>query len=93
MLKDAEPAVRTEACSRLESIGTQDPRAVTALIEALHDPALDVRAAAVDYLGEIGPRGKVAISALQDVANHDPDANLRAQAMQSIRSLNELPAP
>ena len=93
MLRDNDPTVRADACSTFEHIGTRDPRAVAALIGVLHDPELSVRAAAVDYLGEIGPNGKLAISSLQDVAEHDPDTNIRAQAAQSIKSLIELSKP
>jgi HEAT repeat protein len=91
MLKDSEPQVRMMACTQLEKIETHAPQAVTALIGMLRDPVPDVRLIAIDYLGEMGPVAKVAISALQEVADHDTERNVRRKATQSIEDLNELP--
>lgn len=88
-LKDPVPALRSKACSSLEAIGTRDPQAVDALIEALQDPAAAVREMAVDYLGEIGVAGLPAIPALQVLAEHDPDPNIRLQAAHAVQSVRE----
>lgn len=86
---DSAPALRREACALMETIGTRDPRAVNALIEALQDRAATVREQAVDYLGEIGIAALPAIPALQVLAEHDTDPNIRSQAAHALQSLQE----
>lgn len=90
-VKDPAPALRREACSLMESIGARDPQAVNALIEALQDRAATVREQAVDYLSEIGMAGLPAVPALQVLAEHDTDPNIRSQAAHALQSLQELP--
>ena len=89
-MKDPVPALRREACSMMETIGARDTQAVNALIEALQDRAATVREQAVDYLGEIGIAGLPAIPALEALAEHDTDPNIRSQAAHALQSLKEL---
>jgi len=53
-LRHKDPAVRQAACRELGSMGERATCAVRPLIALLDDPALDVRIAAAEALGDIG---------------------------------------
>ena len=47
----------------------------------------EIRLSAADYLGEIGPPGKAAVPALQELAAKDPDEKVRLNAMSALRRI------
>jgi HEAT repeat protein len=85
-LSHADPLVRRTAA---EILGTLDePRAHAALVTALDDNESDVRAASLQSLARAGAAG-----AILEVAAKlaDPDAGVRAQAIESLSSLAKYP--
>ena len=65
-LKDVDPGVRRDACSKLVRMGPKGRLAVPALTEALNDDVDKVRTAAAGALGGMGPAAKAAVPAIID---------------------------
>lgn len=83
-LKHGNPGTRTIAARQL---GRKGPEAVPMLTEALGDENEDVRKAAIDSLGNIGPEAKRAIPALTESLK-DEDADVSMAVIRSLRSVD-----
>ncbi len=75
-LRGPDAAGRQEAVQALGAIGVDS---VPALIAALNDPSPDIRAAATDALGRVGPAAKAALPALTATLK-DTDKAVRQHA-------------
>jgi hypothetical protein len=80
-LSDPDPFVRIEAMEQLRS----HPALVDALLRALHDDYPVVRRQAVRALKEAG--GPQATRALLEVANQDPSAEVREEAVAALAAM------
>ena len=85
-LKDGDEQARADAARLLGRLGEAGVPGVPALLEALGDPALDVRRAAVMSLGWIG-RDDVAILEALQKAMDDKDVNVQADARSAFASI------
>lgn len=98
LLKDTHESIRREAATALSAIGAP---AAPALVEALSDPDVEVRKAALDGLGNSGrPKEErlrspeeraLVISTLQRVMRTDDDADVRQKARELLRYLRRQP--
>lgn len=82
-LRSQRPGTRLKAVLILRRIRSR--RTTAALIFALDDNLRDVRLAAVQALGEIGDH--FALPWLSRKANHDPDREVRSEAILAIGSI------
>jgi HEAT repeat protein len=83
LAKDPDEGVRATTAAALGA--ARAGAAVDALLAALSDPSISVRARAIEALGEIGdPRARVA---LQRVAAKDPDQAVRRTAAAALKKL------
>jgi len=104
LIQDKNAAVRTEAVQALGRIEKQN--AVPMLIELLQSNVTDVREAAFDALGEMGPAAKAALPALTEILRRPATAadtvndgfyggfysqGPKADAMQTVCFMSELP--
>lgn len=104
LIQDKNAAVRAEAVQALGRIGKET--AVPMLIELLSTNITDVREAAFDALGEMGPAAKAALPALTEILRGPVTAadtvndgfyggfysqGPKADAMQTVCFLSELP--
>ena len=80
-LKDEDWALREEAATLLGDF--RDPRAVSPLVEALHDEDRAVREAATAALRKIGPAAAPALLA----ALRDPNGNVQEAAVAILKDL------
>ena len=88
LLKDkkSDLAARKNAAEALGSMGKDVPKsALTALTEALKDN--DVRIAAVNALGELGPEAKSAADAISATLKDNKDRNYRRAATESLKKI------
>ena len=83
-LTDESPAVRREAVAALNELWPE--MALAALLDAVYDPDLDRRKAAVEALGTLG--SPEAFETLLNVALSDDDVELRRQAIDVLDNLN-----
>lgn len=75
-LRGADAAARREAVQALGAIGVES---VPALVAALNDASADIRTAAADALGRVGPEAKAALPALTATLK-DPEKAVRQHA-------------
>lgn len=87
LCKDKDPEVRCEGVSALNGEVLHMQEAMSALIEATHDPNAKVRAAAVFAFGNFGPEGKAAIPILVACLKDD-DLQVRAWSAQSLGEID-----
>lgn len=66
---DPSPLVREHAADALHEVAPQDPRAVAALVNALHDPESDVRHKVIFALGDFGSAADQAVDPLLALAD------------------------
>ena len=85
-LHDPDPKTRKKAVVALGHVGTADPAAIPAVIEAVKDPDPTVRAEAVLALLNLGPDAKEAIPTLTD-AQTDKDAKVREYAGKALERI------
>jgi HEAT repeat protein len=85
-LHDPDPKTRKKAVVALGHVGTADPAAIPAVIEAVKDPDPSVRAEAVLALLNLGPDAKEAIPALTE-AQTDKDAKVREYAVKALERI------
>lgn len=83
-LRDKRDSVRSGAAFALGYLG--DRRAVSPLLNLLRDKRADVRKIAIASLGLLGDQR--AVPALQRVAAHDLDAEVRARAAEVLKQLS-----
>jgi HEAT repeat protein len=67
--------------------------AIPALIDILKDEVEIVRIEAAAALGEIGPKAKAALPALEKLVSSDPHAQVRDVAAKAIRQIRGDDAP
>jgi hypothetical protein len=82
-LHDQSPAVRRTAGDTLSDIG--DPAAIPAMIETLRDANKLVRWRAARFLYEVGDAS--AVSALRDIADNEPEFEIRMQASLALERI------
>src|SRR5438876_1147014 len=75
---------RKKAVANLGHVGKADPAAIPALIGALKDRDAAVRDTAVLALLNLGPDAFDGTDALAKIAQHDPDATVRAHATKAL---------
>lgn len=88
-LSSSDPVVRAESA---DALTRDDPDAVGPLIRLLDDPVPDVRRAAAYALQWLGSAKSEATPALMRAAK-DPDADVRAVAIEALSSTNVRPPP
>jgi HEAT repeat protein len=82
-LKKPDPKARKKAVVALGHVGTADPAAIPALIDAVKDRDATIRAEAVLALLNIGHDARDAIPVLRD-AQKDSDATVRSYAAKAL---------
>jgi HEAT repeat protein len=82
-LHDPDPKTRKKAIVALGHVGTADPAAIPAVIDAIKDSDPTVRAEAVLALLNLGPDAKEAVPALTE-AQSDKDAKVREYAAKAL---------
>ena len=83
-LTDESPAVRREAVAALNELAPE--MALAALLDAVDDPDLNTRKAAVEALGSLG--NPEAFGPLLEIALTDDDGELRRQAIDVLDTLS-----
>jgi HEAT repeat protein len=86
-LRDPSPKVRKEAAAKLGNVGPADPAALPALSAALNDPDAAVRREAIVALVKCGPAAREAAPALEQLRQHDRDAQVRMYAGRALEKL------
>lgn len=56
-------------------------------LELLADPKPEIRRMAAKNLGAMGAEAEVAVSALEEMANNDPDEKARAAASEALQKI------
>jgi HEAT repeat protein len=84
LLGDPAKPARLRAAALLGSLGAPG---APALIRALKDADRDVRIAAADGLGRIGPGAKAAVSALAEAVAKDPSGTVRMRSADALARL------
>jgi len=82
--QDTDPTMRAAVISALGGIKKQSQLAVPVLMQALNDFSIGVRSSAIYSLGEYGADAEVALPALTEIAIHDSDPDLRADAKTAV---------
>src|SRR3954453_4433138 len=85
--EDRDPAARKEAIETLGKMGSQDPRVLPTLTEALRDDTPSVRSAAAEALGKFGPKAGDAVQPLV-VALKDRDKTVRWNAALALGAID-----
>jgi HEAT repeat protein len=89
-IKNADGKARKKAVIALGHVGSADPRAIPALIEAVKDRDATIRKEAVVALLHIGPAAKDALGVLRE-AEKDQDATVRFSASKAIERIQGSP--
>jgi HEAT repeat protein len=89
LVKDPNPAIRTQACAALGDVpgGGIDSALVLSAAVSDRDPA--VRCAACEALGKFGPRGRFAADSLS-TAQQDPDPKVSEAAAAALKATGGL---
>lgn len=82
--------VKREAIKALGSIGPEASRAIPCLIDALHNPDMEIRKEAISALRNMGPEAFAATGALEKLSTHDRVGALRKEALLSLQQINQL---
>ncbi len=85
ILDPANPSLRNNAGLLLHQIGSDQP-AFPVLIEALGDPSIDIRIAAVEALADIGGNDPALLSALETAAK-DSNREVRDRASAALEAI------
>lgn len=88
-LKSGPSTSKHSAIRALLSMRTTAGR--QAMIDALHDPDLRVRYTAATSLGVLGD--PAATAALTELAQHDPEPNVRTAASEALDAIKQRPTP
>src|SRR5262249_51669035 len=91
-LKDEDETVRGYAARALAAIGPEARAAVPDLVATLQDEASSVRGFAIDALGAIGRDARPALWALTELAEKDPDDDIRTLAAAVVERIQGKPA-
>ena len=89
-LRNPDPTIRKSAVLKLGNVGSSDARALPAVIAALKDADVAVRAEAIRGLLKFGPDARQAESALLDIERRDEDERIRADARKVLAKLANL---
>lgn len=91
LIEDSEESVRRTACSAMGTLGASHAaQTVPLLVRALRtDEATDVRKAAGQALGEIGPAAKEAIPALVEALQKDKEREVREAACEGLQGMGK----
>lgn len=87
LTKDADVHLRAVAVAALAAVAGDDPAVVAATAAALDDPSGEVRFAAADSLGRLGPAAKSAEAALRKHAD-DQDPIVREAVNVALKAVN-----
>jgi len=87
-LDHADREVRKLILDALSATGSPD--AVLAIRASLHDPAINVRITAVEYLGQLQDRGS--IPELLDILSREGEPMLRAATLETLARIGDAPA-
>ena len=85
-IKNPDAKARKKAADVLGNVGTVDPRAIPALVEAVKDRDAKVRDAAILGLSKIGPPAAAGEAALE-AATRDPDPAVRQHATAALERI------
>jgi HEAT repeat protein len=91
LLEDANVRIRLIAASSLLAGGPGDARAGAVLVEALSDPALRVRKAALDLVESLGTGGAAFLEALKERHGAEEEEELREVLAQLIERFENRP--
>ena len=88
-LRDSDARVRRLAVEALAGIKPTDDTILAALLEAMHDPDVDVRANATSALGEIAILGRKTTEATAYLieAGNDPSPRVREEADKALAAV------
>jgi HEAT repeat protein len=84
---NAELSSKDDAIEALGAIGPAAKDAVPQLTKELDDADADTRKITVAALGRIGPAAKAALPRLRQLADRDPDENVREAAQAAVRRI------
>ena len=86
-IRAPDAKLRKKAAFTLGNLGTVDPGAVSALRGALNDADAAVRCEAIVALLKCGPAAAEAVPTLNDMKQHDPNAQVRRYAAKAVEKL------
>jgi HEAT repeat protein len=92
-LKDPDDGVRAEAVRALLRAGPQPATEVSALVDALHSEVDVVRFHAAIALGDLGPAGHLAVSALIHASLWDEEPGVRVEAAMALWKIDDHRSP
>jgi HEAT repeat protein len=88
LTKDADVHVRAAAVGALAAVAGDEPDVVASTAAALDDPSGEVRFAAADSLGRLGPTAKSAAPALEQ-HTADADPVVREAVARALKAINQ----
>ena len=83
-LRSSQERDRLIAVRLLAQRNAEADHVIPALVEAIKDPANDVRLSAVIGLGSFGDRAHEAVPALQEAIRNEPDGRVRRAINQAL---------
>jgi hypothetical protein len=86
-LRDADPVLRRKAVRKLGNVGPTDGNVFPALLGALQDTDVQVRAEAVGSLLKFGRQAREAVPLLRPMRRHDPSARVRCLAGKVLQRI------
>jgi len=89
LLHDPDVRLRKKAAFKLGNIGSSDPAAFPALLEALHDRDPAVRREAIMALLKFGARAEEVTPTLLSLRDQDKDKKVRECAEQALLKLHK----
>ena len=85
--QDPDTGIRKEAVCKLGNAGAPNPEAWTAVAAALRDRQPEIRREAILALMKCGPRAQETVPVLRELAQRDPDAQVRVYAAKAAKKL------
>jgi HEAT repeat protein len=86
-VKDHDRFVRAAAVGAIGAFGKESPLAQAALINSLNDDVVEVRLAAIEELGRMGPPAKAALPTLREARKNDNRLVVRQAAEEAIKRI------
>ena len=87
-LQDKDPSVREKAVKKLGNMGDKDQSAMSAVFDALSDPAPSVRKEAIYAVVRNRQASRQALPFLDEMKEHDEDAEIRKIADEAYGNLS-----
>lgn len=92
-LQDSDFSIRLQALDALKEIKVSDRNTQLRILEiALRDPSLSVRSGSLFVLGKFFPSYPEIYFGISQIARHDPNQNVRLEALRGLRSIELNPS-